>query len=132
MGLLFSLEVDDVTTGVSSLTFSSFREANTERCEESFHPLDDWTPMDWVAATAGEVGELANLIKKIRRRVPTNASGCFRDVMSAAEKQAIADEIGDVVAYLDLTAASLGISMEKATIDKFNEVTAKVGSNFRL
>lgn len=95
------------------------RKANLERCEKSFHPIDDWSPTDWACALAGEVGELCNLIKKQRRGefIPS------RDLH---------DEIGDVMAYLDLLAASLYIDLSEATKIKFNYVSERIGSDVKL
>lgn len=66
-------------------------------------------------ALAGEVGELCNLIKKLKRgeNVP---------------KEELAKEIADVQIYLDLLAARLGVELDNATIEKFNQVSVKRGS----
>ncbi len=101
------------------LSFEKFREANVERCNKSFHLLNEWSACDWMTALAGEVGETANLIKKRRR----GEKIC---------KQDIADELADVVAYVDLLAASLDIDLSDAVIKKFNEVSDRVKSEIKL
>lgn len=112
------------------LTFSQFRSANVERCEESFHKLKDWSPSDWMTAFVGEVGEAANEIKKLKRlESPLNK----QEKRSPEEiKKAIAKELADAFTYLDLTAAALDIDLERAVIEKFNEVSERVGSNIEL
>lgn len=103
-----------------ALTFDALRRANVERCERSFrHPLTDWSPLEWAGAAAGEMGEAANLCKKLRRGEP----------IPAAE---IGKEIADVVIYLDLLAASLGIDLGYTVAAKFNEVSVRRGVRDRL
>lgn len=98
------------------MTFDEFRIANYARCVESFkHDINDWSPTDWACAVAGEVGELCNLIKKMRRG---------EDIPLAD----VGREIADSVAYLDLLATRLGLNMGEVTRLKFNEVSARIGS----
>jgi NTP pyrophosphatase (non-canonical NTP hydrolase) len=101
------------------MNLKELREQNVRRCETSFYALDSWSPTDWATALAGEVGELCNFIKKMRRgdEVPM---------------QAVADEIADVAIQLDLLAARMNINLEKCIIEKFNEVSKKVGSDCKL
>ena len=47
-----------------NLSFNELRQANTARCEKSFHSINSWTPTDWACAMAGECGEACNLVKK--------------------------------------------------------------------
>jgi len=100
-------------------TFSQLREANVARCEKHFHKLNIWSNTDWACALAGEVGELCNFIKKMRRG---------QDV--PIEK--LAKEIGDIQCYLDLLAARLGIDLAEATIEKFNEVSDRKNCKIKL
>lgn len=104
---------------LEALTFAEFRAANVRRCEQVYHLLTDWSPTDWATALAGEVGEACNLIKKRRRG---------EDIPLTE----IAKEFGDVVAYLDLLSAALGIDLGEAVASKFNEVSARVGSDVTL
>jgi len=107
------------STKSQPLTLKRLRKVNLKRCEAVFHPLDSWTPSDWATALAGEVGELCNFIKKMRRgeKIPL---------------EELAKECGDVQCYLDLTAARLGIDLEKATISKFNEVSDRRKTKIKL
>lgn len=103
------------------LTFAEFQRVNRERCEgPTFgHGVMDWSPNDWATALAGEVGEACNLLKKMRRgeEVPL---------------QKIADELADAQTYLSLLADRLGIDLERATVEKFNEVSRRRGSDVFL
>lgn len=98
------------------LTFSEIRRANVVRNPMAFPQCNDWNPADWCTALAGEVGEFANIIKKIRRDGPTP------ELRAALKKEA-----ADVFAYLDLACAQQEIDLGEAIVDKFNEVSAKRG-----
>lgn len=55
--------------GPCGLTFDTLREVNVTRCKK-WHPPGSipWTSADWSNALCGEAGELANVVKKIRRQ----------------------------------------------------------------
>ena len=101
------------------LTFEQLRQADVARCESVWHMCDDWTPTDWACAAAGELGEACNLIKKLRRGEEIPLVG-------------IAHELADTVIYLDLLAARLRIDLGEAIREKFNLVSARVGSAITL
>lgn len=82
----------------------------------------DWTPLEWCGAILGELGELANLLKKVKRG----------DVTMKQAQQAIADELADVQTYLSITARQCGVDLGPATIFKFNRVSIRVGCGIRI
>jgi len=52
------------------LTFAELAMKNKARCESATgfnHQISDWSLSDWMTALAGEVGEAANIIKKLNR-----------------------------------------------------------------
>ena len=104
---------------MSDLSFNELRAANVTRCEQSFHGCDEWSPCDWMTAACGELGEAANLIKKMRRgeEIPI---------------QQVAYEIADTVIYLDLLAHRLRIDLGAAVREKFDIVSKRVGSDVTL
>jgi NTP pyrophosphatase (non-canonical NTP hydrolase) len=114
------------------LTFNTLRAANTRRLPtfknaqgdpaHSEPDGSDWALSAWCNAVLGELGEAANLIKKIER-------GDFTLEMT---REALAKEFADVVTYLDLLAFRAGVDLGRATIDKFNEVSRRVGSPVRI
>ena len=44
----------------------------------------------------------------------------------------IADELADAIIYADLLATRLDVSLEDAIIRKFNEVSERMGSQFKI
>lgn len=106
------------------LTFNALRAANAERIGSSKYRIceEQWTPAHWMQATMGELGELANLLKKVDRG----------DFPFEPVKGEVAKELADVQTYLDILALKLGVDLGQATTDKFNEVSERIGSPVRL
>lgn len=115
-------------SSAETLTFEEFRQANVERCIK-WHPqgINSWSPSDWLVAVTGELGELASLLKMRNRE----RDGLPGNKFSPTQKQ-IADELADVLTYLDLLAEALGVDLTSAVIEKFNEVSQRVGFSDRL
>lgn len=110
-----------------AMTFGQFSEANRARCEspQGFnHPLTGWSTSDWMTALVGEVGEAANVVKKLNRvrdGVPGNK-------LSADElRDQLRKELGDVYVYLDLMSQSLGFSIADAAAEVFNSKSDEIG-----
>ena len=83
----------------------------------------DWSIAEWTNAMAGEAGEACNIAKKLIR-------GDYTD-----EKEGIVEllkELADVVIYADLCAQRVGMPLEIAIVQKFNEVSKRVGSSVQL
>lgn len=114
--------------GTDGLTFNTLRGANLARLPQfknsqgglahSKSDGSDWTPAQWLQAVLGELGEYANLRKKFERG----------DIDGATFHAEACDELADVVTYLDILAFRLGVDLGEATMDKFNRVSARVGS----
>lgn len=107
--------------------FNDFSVFNRRRCEspKGFnHPLTGWSLSDWFTAVTGELGEAANIAKKLNRvrdGIPGNAE------TEEELRAALADEIADTFIYLDLLAQSQGIDLESAVVAKFEKTSAKIG-----
>jgi NTP pyrophosphatase (non-canonical NTP hydrolase) len=86
------------------------------RSRELFPECQNWTRSDWLTALVGEIGELANIIKK-KNREPS------RDYHAA-----MVEEVGDSIAYFLLLAENLNISAEGATIGSYNKVCLRKGA----
>ena len=114
------------------MTFREFSEANLKRCESPSgfdHKIDSWSLSDWMTATMGELGEAANIAKKLNRV----RDGIAGNSQTPSElRSAIRDEIADVLIYLDLMAESLGFRLEDAVRDKFDRTSSKIGYAERI
>jgi NTP pyrophosphatase (non-canonical NTP hydrolase) len=106
---------------------TSFSERNRERCEAANgfnHKLNSWSLSDWLTATAGELGEAANIIKKLNRvrdGIPGNSE------TPEQLRAALADEFADVAVYLDLMAQAAGFDLEEIREAKFAKTSRKIG-----
>ncbi len=111
-----------------ALTFDRFRSANVARCIK-WHPagVESWSPSDWLTAVTGELGELASLLKMRNRE----RDGLVGNKFSPTDKQ-VADEIADVLTYLDLLAHVLKVDLGKAAAEKFNEISERNGFPDRI
>lgn len=109
------------------LTFNDFAVLNRRRCEAKTgfdHKLSDWSLSDWFTATLGELGEAANIGKKLNRvrdGIPGNKE--TPDELRAA----LQEEVADAFIYLDLLAQSQGFKLEDAVRAKFMKTSAKIG-----
>ena len=104
--------------GTRGLTFRELREANAARQLE-YPTKTPFTTSYWLIAITGELGELCNFIKK-------------QDRDGKDYSIEIAKEIADIQIYLDLLANHIGLDMEQAIKQKFNEVSDRIGSKVKL
>lgn len=110
-----------------SISFDQLRRANMARLPQFKNSLgarshlmpdgSDWSPAQWLQALVGELGEYANKRKKFER-----GDIDFDEFMTEACK-----ELADVQIYLDLLAFRLQINLGIATLEKFNEVSRRIG-----
>ena len=120
------------TTNETPLTFAALRAANVARLPlfknrrgEPAHSQpdgSDWSLGEWCNAVLGELGEAANLIKKVKRG----------DVTLDEARTDLAKEYADVVTYLDILAFQTGVDLGEATAAKWDEVSARVGVPLRI
>lgn len=109
------------------MTFGEFSAANRERCEHPAgfnHPLNSLSASDWTTALVGELGEAANVIKKLNRYrdgIPGNKA------TEAALRSQLRKELGDTFVYLDLLCQSLGFSVADAAVEVFNSKSVEIG-----
>lgn len=110
----------------ANLSFATLRAANTARLPlfknakgEAAHSKadgSDWSNAQWLQAVVGELGEYANLQKKVERG----------DISIEDAKPFLADELADVATYLDILAFRLGINLGEAVESKFNRISKRV------
>ena len=109
------------------LTFKDFAVINRRRCEapNGFnHALSAWSLSDWFTAVLGELGEAANVGKKLNR-VRDGIPGNTETPKELREK--LQDEVADAFIYLDLLAQSQGFLLEDAVRAKFQKTSEKIG-----
>lgn len=99
-----------------------FRDANGKLCHN--HDGSDWSASDWMMALVGELGELANFLKKVKR-------GDYSEHDDGVMTH-VAKEMADVQIYLDILAFRLGVDLGRATLEKFNEVSERVKCDVRI
>ena len=109
------------------------RLTNRTRCERWHDPdrKNEWNLADWSNAMVAEAGEMAGKIKKIRR-LETNTVSRESEQDREELIQMVADEMADVIIYMDLLADRLAIDLETATREKFNRTSVEFGFPERL
>lgn len=118
------------------MNFEEFRIANAFR-QRRWHGggAAEWSVVDWSNASAGEMGEACNAVKKLRRlelKMQQHAGDKPVPETMDAARQAVAKEIGDTVTYLDLLAQHLGLRLEDCVRKAFNQVSEREGFPERL
>ena len=104
-----------------------FSERNRKRCESPNgfnHKLSDWSGSDWMTAIVGELGEAANVLKKLNR-VRDGIPGNKETPAQLGEMLRL--ELADAYIYLDLFAQREGIDLEAAVLEKFAITSYKIG-----
>lgn len=116
----------------TALQFSALREANLARLSlfknarggpaHSQQDGSDWSLSDWLTAVCGELGEAANVIKKVNRA----------DFTLEEARDKLAQEFADVMIYLDILAYRCGIDLGLAVIDTYNRKSEQLDLPCRL
>jgi len=104
-----------------------FSQANRHRCESAMgfnHQIDSWSLSDWMTAIMGELGEAANVAKKLNR-IRDGIRGNKESERELRKK--LANELADVYIYLDLVFQSLGLDLEDTVVDVFNAKSQEIG-----
>lgn len=113
------------------LTLREIAAVNRARCQR-WHDAETerWTGADWSNALCGEVGEAANVVKKLRRH-ETGTSGPD-DPDEETLRIRLGHELADVLLYLDLLADYYGVDLPSVVAEKFNLVSERQGFPERL
>jgi NTP pyrophosphatase (non-canonical NTP hydrolase) len=113
----------------SVATVRTFQQINAARSARWMAGSPGWTTLEIAGELAGEVGELANVCKKLRR----SELGVPGNKISDAELMAQAkSEAADVFIVLMLTASKLGFDLEDAVRETFNRKSEQMGFPERL
>jgi NTP pyrophosphatase (non-canonical NTP hydrolase) len=114
----------------AALTFQRFSEINRQRCEspEGFnHALSSWSTSDWFTAVFGELGEAANVAKKLNRIRDSVRLNANKGATAKELQEKLRQELGDGFVYLDLLAQSLGFLISEAAVEVFNAKSEELG-----
>lgn len=104
-----------------------FSLANRSRCESEVgfnHKLESWSMSDWMTAILGELGEAANIVKKLNR-VRDGIPGNKESETELREK--LSSELADTFIYLDLFAQRAGVNLSRAIAIAFNRKSRDIG-----
>ncbi len=118
------------------MNLKEFSKLNLQRCTspQAFnHALDSWSPAEWTNAIAGELGEAANLTKKLLRHrdgVAGNVKAEDQDIESL--KRRAVRELADVVIYADLAVQALGFDLSDEVRAAFNEKSEQLGCGIKV
>lgn len=114
---------------MNNLSFKTLTEANNKRLPlfknskglpaHSKPDGSDWSHAEWLQAVIGELGEYANIMKKVQRG----------DLTMEEAKPSIEKELADVMTYFAILAQQLNVDLGQAVEDKFNEVSKRVKAN---
>lgn len=141
--------------GPHDLTFAALREANTRRLPlfkgnagQPAHSKDDgsdWSLNDWIVAVTGELGELANLAKKLRRGDFTLDTPIDRPkdrgalgfgphgTISMTYGQWMREEVADIIIYLDILAKQIGaVDLGQLVRKVFNKKSDEIRVDVKL
>ena len=113
-----------VLTGGQDIGLRYCQAASLDRANR-WHSEVPWSLSDWMTALAGEVGEAANVIKKLNRHRDGMATD--RDPAPAVLHMELAEELADVLAYLMPLASAAGVDLATAFVRKFNIVSERQG-----
>src|SRR3990167_972856 len=117
--------------------FQQLFDVSLER-NKKWMPLEAWSNFEWAGALAGEAGEALNAAKKLSRLehkvASINEPGRHFEDEAAAKKQ-IAKEYADVLLYMPLALARLGVTREEFEMivrEVFNRKSEEYGFIERL
>lgn len=104
-----------------------FSKRNRKRCESPIgfnHKLSLWSSSDWMVAVLGELGEAANIVKKLNRV----RDGITGNTVSEIELRIkLAHELADAYIYLDLFCQAEGIDLEQSVNEAFEAKSEQIG-----
>lgn len=110
-----------------------FSQKNRERCEspQGFnHKLTDWSLSDWITAITGELGEAANIVKKLNR-IRDGVAGNKESETESALLEKFKNELADVAIYLNLIFQRQGSDMGSRMVQVFNAKSEQLGCPIR-
>lgn len=107
------------------MNLDKFNELNWQRAQ-LWHKDKAWSLSDWMTATLGELGEAANVVKKLNR-IRDGLAGNKEGVTEQTLRADLADEIADTFIYLSLFATAANINLSEAVVSKYNRTSQRLG-----
>lgn len=109
------------------LTFKQFQDACEIRHQEQLQKFgldhgENWSVNDWIVAVTGELGELANIAKKVRRK----------DFPIEQVREELGKEWADIIAYMFYLAKKLEIDPATVVINKFDEIGVRLNLRWTI
>lgn len=124
-----SIRIIKDANGKRPNAFQEFSRINRARAERWHRTgIEEWSHSDWATALAGEVGEVCNAVKKFNRlrdSIPAGDGDTPQPDTVVAATKAVAKEIGDVYAYLDLLAQRFGLDTFTCIRETFNQISVR-------
>lgn len=115
----------------TSLTLEQIGKISWQRALKWHEEDAPWTPERWVTAIAGELGEMANITKKLFR-ARDGAVGITQGVTIEMLKDEERKEWADTMHYMILFAKAQGWDMSDALREVFNAKSKQLGFVERL
>ncbi len=110
------------------LDLDRFQRLSLERLPAFGHEVDNWSLLEWAGAAAGELGEAANICKKLRQQEQGfGGTWAARDPGREVLLKKLGGELGDVLAYLSLLASAAGLDLGECAARKFDFISEAVG-----
>jgi NTP pyrophosphatase (non-canonical NTP hydrolase) len=116
---------------IGELTLEQIAEINDRRCAKWHQSDKPWTPERWVTAIVGELGEMANITKKLFRAADGSVgilNGQTIEELQHEEEK----EWADTMLYMILFASARGFDMSGAIREVFNAKSEQLGFEERL
>lgn len=94
--------------------------------------MNDWNPLEWAGAMAGEAGEAANAAKKLKRMETglSNIGERLTDI--EITRQHVAKECADTIFYAIFLIQRVGYDAEETIRSVFNSKSEEYGFPERL
>lgn len=108
----------------SKLTLDKLQKSCKKRTPLIFPACKHWDEADWVMALVGELGEMCNILKKVKRGT--------KKLSDKAVHKEVAHEYVDALTYFICLANFLDIKVDKSMIEKFNIVSDRCNCKVKL
>lgn len=129
MDYLFDKKTQKLITETDGISLDEFVEqCNIRSNAPNGFNMPDTIPISyWGMAMMGEGGELCNLLAKMERVKAGAVDGGNSLKVADITKEKLAEEIGGIMIYLSILCKRLGISLQDAMVNTFNEKSIKIG-----